>query len=68
MACELSANCDYIFGILSCILLGDIIDVDLKIHALWEIHTYKEDRSTQVSKYSPWETEDKPFPSLQNDR
>ena len=41
MACELSANYDFIFGILSCNLPEDTIDVDLKVHTLWGIHPYK---------------------------
>ena len=63
MACKLSANYDLIFGILSCNLLKDTIDVDLKVHTLKGIYTYKKDRNNQVSKYSPWGTEVKPFPS-----
>ena len=39
--------------------------MDLKVHTLWGIHTYKKDRSTQVIKSSPWGAEVKPFPSLQ---
>ena len=35
MACKLSANCNHIFGILSCNLLEDTIDVDLKVHTYW---------------------------------
>ena len=65
MACELSANCELIFGILSCNLQRDAIDMDLKVCTLWGIYTYKKERSIQVSKYSPWGTNVKPFPSLQ---
>ena len=49
MACKLAANCDLIFGILTCNLLEDTIDVDLKVHNLQGIYTYKKDKSTQVS-------------------
>ena len=65
MACKLSANYNLIFVILSCNLLEDNTDVDLKVHTLWGIHTYKKDRGTQVIKCSPWGTEVKPFLSLQ---
>ena len=47
MACKLSANCYSIFGILSCNLLDDTIDV---VQTLQGTHTYKKDRSTQVIK------------------
>ena len=49
---------------LRCSLPKDIIDIDLQIHTLRGIHTYKKDRSSQVNKYSPWGTEITPFPSL----
>ena len=65
MACELAANCDLIFGILTCSLPEDTIDMDLKVHTLWGIHTYEKDRGTQVIKCIPWGTEVKCFPSLQ---
>ena len=61
MACKLSANCDLIFGILSCNLLEDTIDVDLKVCTLLGIHMYNKDRCAQVIKCSPWGTEVKPF-------
>ena len=41
MACNLSANCDLIFGILSCNLPEDTIDMDLKVCTLQGIHTFK---------------------------
>ena len=62
MACKLSANCNLIFGILSCNLPDDTTDVDLKVSTLWGIHMYKKDQSTQVH---PLENGGKPFPSLQ---
>ena len=65
MACKRAANYDLIFGILTCNLSEDTIDLDMKVHTLWGIHTCKKDRSTQVIKCSPWGTEVKPFPSLQ---
>ena len=65
MVCKLSANCDLIFGILSCYPLDNIIDVDLRVCTLQGIHMCKKDRSTQVIKFSPWGTEVEPFPSLQ---
>ena len=65
MACKLSSQCDLIFGILNCTLPEDTIDVDLKVHTLWKIHTYKKDRGTQVIKCSPWGAEVKTISSLQ---
>ena len=64
MAWELSTQCNFIFGILSCTHPEDTIDVDLKVHTLWRIHTYKKGKGTQVIKCSPWGTEVQPFLSL----
>ena len=65
MACELSANCNLILGILNCNLQEDTVDVDLKVNTLWDIHTYKKEWSTKVIKCSPLGKEVKPFLSLQ---
>ena len=59
MACELAANCDLIYGILTCNKHGS------EGPHLTGIHTYKKDRSTQVIKCTSWGTMVKPFPSLQ---
>ena len=64
MACELSTQCDLIFGSLKYTLPEDTIDVDLKVHTLRGIHAYRKDRSTQIIKCSPWGTEVQPYPSL----
>ena len=53
MACELSMQHDLVFGILKCTLPEDTIDVDLKVHTLWGIHTYGKDKSTQIIKCNP---------------
>ena len=64
MACEMSTECDLIFGILKCTLPEDTIDMDLKVHTLWGIPTYRKDRSKQIIKFSPWRTKVQPIPSL----
>ena len=48
MACELLMQCDLIFGIISCILLENTIDVDLKVHTLWQTGT----KRTEIHKSS----------------
>ena len=60
MACQLAANCNFLFGFFSCNLPEDTFDMDLKVHTLWRIHTYEKDGNTQVIKCSPWGTEVKP--------
>ena len=41
MACKLLMQCDLILGILKFTLPEDTIDLDLKIHTLRGIHTFK---------------------------
>ena len=65
MGCDLAANCNFLFGFFSGTLPEDTIDVDLTVHTLPGIHTFRKDRNTQAIKYSPWGTKIKPFPSLQ---
>ena len=57
---------DLIFGILKCNLPGGTLDVDLKVHTLRGIHTFRKDGSTQIMKCSPWGTKIQPYPSLKN--
>ena len=64
MACNLAPNYNFHFGYFSCTLLEDMIDVDITVHMLKGTHTFRKDRSTQVSRCSPWGTEGRPFPSL----
>ena len=51
MACNLSMQCDLIFGFLKCAL-----PEDLKVHNLKRIHTFRKDYKLQKSKCSPWRT------------
>ena len=63
MVSKITPNCDLILGILKCNLSKDTIDIDLNIHTLRGIHSYKKDRSSQVNKYSPLGIGITPFPS-----
>ena len=64
MASEVTPSCDSVYGYLRCNLPRDTIDIDLKIHSLRGIHTYKKDRGTQVNKYSPLGSNTTPLLSL----
>ena len=65
MACDLAANCSFLFGFFSCNLPDDTINVKLTVPTLQGIHTFKKVRNTQMIRCSPWGSEIKPFPSLQ---
>ena len=64
MACDLAPNCNFLFGYFSCNLPEHTIDVDITIHTLKGIHTFREDHTTQISKCSPWGLEVRAFPSI----
>ena len=63
MACDLAQNCSFLFRYFLCTLPEDLIDIDITVHMLKGIHTFKKD-STQVSRCSLWGLEVRPFPSL----
>ena len=65
MAWKLAPESNFFFEFFSCNHQEDTTDVDIKVHTLWGIHTYKRDRNVQVIKCSPWGTKVKHFPSLQ---
>ena len=64
MACDLEPTCNFLFGFFMCTLPEDMNDVDITVHTLKEIHTFKKNRNTQISRYNPCSMVVKPFPSL----
>ena len=64
MTCELAMQCNLIFGILKCALQEDTINVDLKVHALRGIHTFKNNYMSQTLRCSPWGVEVQTYPTL----
>ena len=60
MACELLTPCILIFGILKCTLPEDTIDVDLKVHVLRGIHTFKKDGVNKSSNVALGELRSSP--------
>ena len=53
MASQITPTYNFIFGFLSCDLPEDTIDTDLKNCMIRGIHTYKEDRDSQINKFRP---------------
>ena len=64
MACESLMQCDLVYGFLKCALPQDTINVDLKVHTLNRIHTFRKDYKTQTTKCHLWGTEVQPYPLL----
>ena len=65
---NLSAQHDFVFHNFGCALPKDTIDIEVTIWTVDGIHTYKRDRTTQITLYSPWSRQVKSFPSLRKRR
>ena len=48
----------------SCLLAMEMVDVELKVKTMQGIHTFRQDRISQVIKHNPWSTRLHLFPSL----
>ena len=64
MAKDLIAVCNFVNAVKKFKLRKGIIDVDLKVHTLKGIHTYKKDRDNLIKKFSPVSDELISFPSF----
>ena len=60
MVCKLAIQCNVVYGFIKCALPEDMINVDLMIHTLNGIHTFKKDYKSQNSKCSLWRAKVQP--------
>ena len=65
MACNLAIQCALVYGFLKCDLPEDTTDMDLKVHMLKIIHTFRRDYKSQTSWCSPWGIEVQPYPNFE---
>ena len=63
MACNLAPICNFLFRYFLCTVPEGRIDIDITVHMLKGIPTFRKDQTMQVSKCSPWGMKIKPFPS-----
>ena len=61
---NLKAHCDFDIHYFHFALPEDMVDVEMTIQMVDGIHTYRRDQTTQVTSYSPWSRQVKPFSSL----
>ena len=61
MASQINPVCDLAFRFLKCDLPEDTVDIDLKIHTIRGILTYKEDYDSHTNKFRPWGIHVVPF-------
>ena len=64
MACNLELTCKFLFGYFLCTLPEDMIDIDITVHIMKGIHTFRKDQSMQISRCSLWGMGVKLLPSL----
>ena len=64
MASQITLMCDFVFRFLRCHLPEDIIDIDLKIHMIQGVYTYKEDCDYCSNKFRPLGIHVTPFEPL----
>ena len=64
MASQINLVCDFASGYLQCDLPENTVDIDLKIHTIRGIHTYKEDCHSCANRFRPWGIYVMPFEPL----
>ena len=64
MACLLQPECNYLHSFFRCKLLGEVVDVEVKITSMQGMHIFRRDQTTQLIKCSPWSTRLCPHPTI----
>ena len=64
MACDLSPQCNLLYGFFSCQLPEDTICIEITVRTLKGIHSFRKYCATQSSSCSPLNLQTKPFPLL----
>ena len=54
MACLLQPECNFLHGFFRCKLPVEVVDVEVKITSMHEMHIFRRDRMTQLIKCTPW--------------
>ena len=53
MVCILCPECNFLCGYLKCLLVAETVDMELKVKMMQGIHTFKQDRTSQIIKCNP---------------
>ena len=64
MACLLQPECNFLHGFFSCKLPVEVVDVEMKITSMQEMHIFRRDRMTQLIKCTPWSMRLHPHPTI----
>ena len=64
MACLLQPECNFLHRFFRCKLLVEVVDVEVKITSMQEMHIFIRDRMTQLIKCTPWSMRLCPHPTI----
>ena len=64
MACLLLPECNFLHGYFRCRLPVEVVDVEVKIMSMQGTHSFRQDRTTQLIKCTPWNTRLCPHPTI----
>ena len=64
MACLLQPECNFLQGYFRCRLPVEVVDVEVKITSMQEMHMFQTDRTTQLIKCTLWSTRICPHPTI----
>ena len=54
MVCLLQPECNFLHGFFRCKLQVEVVDIEVKITSMQGTHVFKRDRTTQLTKCTPW--------------
>ena len=64
MGCLLQPECNFLHSFFRCKLPVEVVDVEVKITSMQGTHIFRQDRTTQVIKCTPWNTRLCPHPTM----
>ena len=64
MACILQPECNFLHSYFRCRLPVEVVDVEVKITSMQEMHIFRRDRMTQLIKCTPWSMRLHPHPTI----
>ena len=56
MACLLQPECSFLHGFSRCKLPVEVVDMEVKVMSMQEMHIFERDRMTQLIRCMPWTT------------
>ena len=56
MLCLLQPECNFLHRFFRCKLPVEVVDIEVKVTSMQEMHIFRRDRTTQLIRYIPWTT------------